>query len=132
MSSPCFLEVIRLGYRHKHPTFGVLLINSFPAFVTLELPDLANAVGISCIPVGGYKCQRITSPKHGETIHVLDVPGRSEIILHSGNSQEDTRGCILVGMSYSGKKIMDSRIAMRKLMARIRKHDEFWLQVRAI
>lgn len=68
---------------------------------TLELPWLGNLRNKSCIPVGEYKVSRHRSPNFGETFHVQDVPGRSEILIHKGNFNHNTRGCILPGLNFA-------------------------------
>jgi len=88
---------------------------------TLELPDLGNQQNISCIPEGEYEVHRIYSPRFGKCFHIQDVPGRSEILIHKGNYNKDTHGCILVGMGradINGDGTMDvieSSLAMEKL-----------------
>ena len=79
---------------------GVLINGSRPVCLTLEEEWKDNAKGISCIPNGDYLCQRVTTPKHGLTYQVMDVPGRTAILIHSGNTEADTEGCILVGKEY--------------------------------
>jgi hypothetical protein len=79
---------------------GVLVCNNEPVCLTLEQEWKNNAKGISCIPEGSYLCQLGDHPKHGRTYEVLDVPGRSAILIHSGNTEADTQGCILVGKEY--------------------------------
>lgn len=64
---------------------------------TLELPDRDNKRNVSRIPEGVYKAEKHVSPKFGPCIWIKDVPGRSEILLHKGNFNKDTRGCILPG-----------------------------------
>ena len=102
--------------------------------LTLELPDLGNQKNISCIPEGKYTVHRIYSPKFGNCFHVLDVPGRTEILIHRGNYNKDTRGCILVGMNHIDidndglKDVSDSTIAMNKLLTTIT-DNEFELYV---
>lgn len=81
-------------------TRGVLEIDGEPAWTTLELPWIDNKREISCIPAGSYTCERITSPKFGVTWLLQDVPGRSEIVFHEGNTVGDTHGCILLGRLY--------------------------------
>ncbi len=81
-------------------TFGVLIIATYPFAVTLENPWLDNEVMVSCIPLGKYICRRIDSPKFGNTFEVTDVEGRTHILFHKGNTEEDTSGCILVGEEY--------------------------------
>lgn len=67
-------------------------------FFTLELPNLHNKRNISSIPVGIYKAEKILRSSNGkEAILLNDVPGRSEILLHSGNYYKDSEGCILAG-----------------------------------
>lgn len=68
---------------------------------TLELPWRENKNSISCIPEGTYKVVKRISKKFGEHFHVLDVEGRSYILIHKGNYYTDIRGCILVGKDLS-------------------------------
>lgn len=68
--------------------------------VTLELPWLNNARRISCIPEGDYTCKRHLSPKFGQTYHVTNVANRDAILIHHGNYNRDTLGCILVGNQH--------------------------------
>ena len=66
---------------------------------TLELPWLDNKKRISCIPEGEYDVIKHVSPKFGECFWILDVLDRSEILVHKGNYNRDTLGCVLVGKS---------------------------------
>jgi hypothetical protein len=50
------------------------------------------------------------SPRFGRTWEVKDVPERSNILFHQGNTARDTEGCILVGGKY-GVTLGDSRIS---------------------
>ena len=90
---------------------------------TLELPDLGNQQNISCIPEGKYEVHRIYSPKFGKCFHVQDVPGRSEILIHKGNYNKDTHGCILIGMGHADINddgtidVIESTHAMEKLQS---------------
>ncbi|NJB68517.1 hypothetical protein GGQ74_002190 [Desulfobaculum xiamenense] len=78
-------------------TFGVLVMDGRVCGVTLEPPDRGNRRDVSCIPVGRYACRGRVSARFGETFEVLDVPGRSDILFHAGNTLADTHGCILLG-----------------------------------
>ena len=66
-------------------------------FNTLELSWKDNARMESCIPVGNYKVVKRYSDKYKNHFHILDVPDRSYILIHSGNRYTHTKGCILVG-----------------------------------
>lgn len=83
------------------PTFGRMEdAESQQVCVTLELPDLGNAHGISRVPAGAYPAHRYLSPKRGYEVFMLDnVPDRDSIELHIGNTVKDTDGCLLLGTS---------------------------------
>lgn len=113
------------------PTFGYLVCGDH-SFFTLELPWKNNQVRTSCIPVGGYKCSVIISPKFGQVIYVKDVPGRSEILFHTGNKLDDTEGCILVGGALEIKSqipLTGSKKAFDKLLKLVSSYKEFGLLI---
>ncbi len=72
----------------------------------LELPWHDNAVNVSCIPVGKYRCVMVNSPRYGWVYKILKVPGRTDILLHRGNwagerdseLKSQVKGCCLPGM----------------------------------
>ena len=69
--------------------------------------------GRTAIPVGTYKCG-IHIHNGKPTIHLLDVPGYQWILVHSGNSEEDTEGCLLAGLARDIRRglVIKSRVAM--------------------
>jgi hypothetical protein len=84
--------------RNADGTFGRLTAPDLSLY-TCEDDWLDNAPGISCIPDGKYWLKRTIFLKHNlPTFEVTDVPGRSRILIHSGNTEEDVEGCILVGL----------------------------------
>jgi hypothetical protein len=62
---------------------------------TVERPWLKNGRNVSCIPAGKYIVKMTNSPKFGLTYKVTNVPGRTHILFHKGNSIDDSFGCIL-------------------------------------
>jgi len=52
---------------------------------TLEPPWAGNEPYESCIPEGIYRWQRHNSPRHGETLCLQDVLGRTGILIHVAN-----------------------------------------------
>lgn len=83
----------------KMGTLGRLTVDDLSLY-TIELPWRGNERNESCIPPGVYRYQRHQSPRHGETLWLRDVPGRSEILVHVANSPADLDGCIGVGRDY--------------------------------
>lgn len=88
-------------YDADGPTFGSLLLTNdgpdmFSCF-TLELPWFDDRAGVSCIPEGQYSMIRHSSPAHPNVWQVNNVPGRTEILIHNGNVESDSLGCIIVG-----------------------------------
>ena len=81
--------------------FGVFgrLITDAGNLWSLENPWEDNKPFVSCIPPGKYAIKPDTFRDQYENVAVLDVPGRSAIEFHRGNTALDTSGCILPGMS---------------------------------
>lgn len=84
----------------RRGTLGVLHDKDFCYSVTLEDPWRNNKVGESCIPEGVYLVTPHSGTKYKNVWIVNDVPGRSAILIHWGNTENDTQGCILAGMSF--------------------------------
>jgi hypothetical protein len=95
------VEIIRVE-QGDDGTFGVLKLEGKCFCVTLELPWVDNQNNISCIPDSDYICYRFDSPSHGEVWELQDVPNRTHVQIHPGNSVKDTLGCIVVAQ-YFGK-----------------------------
>ena len=65
---------------------------------TMEPPPTGDH---PCIPKGGpYRFNVYESPVHGKTWICQNIPGRSNIEFHSGNTDIDSLGCILCGSSF--------------------------------
>ena len=113
--------------------FGVLIVDERPLCVTLENPWLDNQVGISCVPPGTYHCERIDSPNFGDTFMLEHVPDRSHILFHHGNTEPDTRGCILLGQYYGllGRTpaVLNSRATRRLFMDKLVETNSFTLEI---
>ena len=114
-------------------TYGVLVDQTTPFAVTLEDPWLENRRDVSCIPAGSYRCRRIKSPRFGDVFLLEDVPERSHVLVHKVNTEEDTRGCLLVGEQFEslqGKTaILASRKGFREFMDRLKGCNEFILLI---
>lgn len=92
---------------------------------TLELPDRDNKFRVSRIPQGTYTVVKRWSKKYGYHFHVLDVEGRTMILIHKGNYIYQTWGCILVGVNFDNdinkdglKDVTSSVYTMNQLLDR--------------
>ena len=83
---------------------------------TLELPDRQNQTNISRIPAGDYPARRSTFSDRRDVIRIDNVPNRTGIAIHAGNTPSDTTGCILVGESSGTDRVNQSRAAMSELL----------------
>lgn len=103
----------------KNGTFGVLYVNGKAEAVTCEDPWNMNLRNKSCIPEGKYRCVPHSGPKYSNVWEITNVPNRSAILIHHGNTIADTQGCVLVGLRYGELNglpaVLQSRPAMMKL-----------------
>ena len=99
---------------------------------TLERPWLNNIKGASCIPAGSYVCVLSDHPKHGTVYEVANVPNRTAILIHVGNTAADTEGCVLTGSSIGPgfHSVSASRAAFDAFMAHMAGVASFPLDVR--
>ena len=104
----------------ENSTIGSLYLNGAKLCDTLELPYKNNRKNVSAIPCGLYDmCIRsgADSTKYKYVhLQVLEVPNRSFILFHIGNTSKDTKGCILTGMSRKEDMILGSKKAHTLLM----------------
>ena len=90
---------------------------------TVECPWRANTRYLSCIPDGIYELAPFDSVRHPETYQVLNVPDRSGILIHAGNSVADVTGCIAPGITQEANKVWESRDALRILVDVLRRSE---------
>lgn len=77
-------------------------------FYTLEEEDLENRRNVSRIPAGTYKCVRTWYNKGGyATFEITNVPNRTRILFHRGNTEEDIEGCVALGTTIGVLKVKD-------------------------
>lgn len=107
--------------RHDCMISGLQFDTGFQCFV-LELPWRNNEQEQSCIPEGVYQCglrpsARFGSYTGGMVYHIQPVQGRTDILIHIGNTVRDTKGCLLVGDSISDGTPTSLRNSRKTLMA---------------
>ena len=127
------MQLKRVAYTSEG-TFGVLLHNGIPFAVTAEEVWRGNKKNISCIPTGQYLCKRsYFNPGDYETFLIKDVPKRSKILFHIGNTIADTQGCILIAERFEHLNdrlaVWHSKEGFNEFIRRTSDYDEFMLEV---
>jgi hypothetical protein len=131
------LQVLRTQFG-KDVTNGMLFINGVFECYTLE--DQYQAVKVmheTCIPEGTYDINfRKTGGFHAKyteryqnahygMLHIQDVPNFTYILIHTGNSDEHTSGCLIVGETQQDLEVSkdgfigNSTVAYKKMYAKV-------------
>ena len=114
------LRVERLWKKPAY-TVGRLFVEGKFFCNTLEdtVRDLSNekkVYGKTAIPYGEYKVVYNWSPKFGRNLpRLLNVPAFEGILIHPGNTADDSAGCILVGRNTEVGRLTESRYTSDKL-----------------
>lgn len=90
--------------------------------------------GKSAVPEGRYRVLVTWSPRFSRWLPLLvGVPRFEGVRIHSGNTQADTQGCILVGRNTEVGRVCQSRMWMNTLMAWIRhaerQDEQLWITI---
>ena len=85
----------------------------------------------SAVPEGTYPVVVTKSKKFGKYLPLLvGVPGFEGVRIHSGNTVNDTEGCILVGQNLIKGKVLLSRLTLEKLMRLIENEKRIFLTIK--
>ena len=123
------IEVKRIAKRSTY-TIGKMYIDGNYFCDTLEDVDRSinqkdsldtikqiKVAGATAIPTGTYKVIVNMSPKFQRNLpRLIDVPGFEGILIHRGNTDKDTAGCILVGENKVVGKVINSTVYEKKLV----------------
>lgn len=117
------LVLRRVAFRSTY-TIGRLYINDIKFCDTIEdtvRKDGKKVPGLTAIPAGTYEVKLSWSPRFKKTLPLLlDVPGFSGVRIHSGNTEKDSEGCIIVGNNDKVGWVSNSRATMNRLMERLK------------
>ena len=109
-------------HKTEHSTIGELYIDGKFQCYTLE--DVEREVKIkneTAIPKGTYKIVITYSNRFKKQLPLLlNVPNFEGIRIHSGNTNHDTEGCILIGQTRSNDFIGSPRNAFNELFKKIK------------
>ena len=113
------LQVVRTQFG-TDATNGILLVdNVFEAYTLEDQYQAVKVMHETCIPEGTYEIKFRTvggfheryKKKYGNAhygmLHLQDVPNFTYILIHAGNTDEHTSGCLIVGESQQDLDISD-------------------------
>lgn len=84
--------------------------------VVRDLDREEKVSGKTAIPAGTYKVVYNWSPKFGRNLpRLLNIPHFDGILIHPGNTADDSAGCILVGKNTEIGRLTESRYTSDKL-----------------
>ena len=133
------LQVVRTQFG-TDATNGLLFVNGL--FECYSLEDQYQAVKVmheTCIPEGTYdikfrtvggfheKYKKRYGNEHYGMLHLQDVPNFTYILIHQGNSDEHTSGCLILGETQQDLDLSDdgfighSGVAYKKLYKKVAK-----------
>lgn len=114
------LDLVRYDLTDRR-TIGKLAIDGVFFCYTLEDAVREQKIlGQTAIPESTYHVILDESKRFGRKMpHILGVLGYEGVRIHCGNTEADTQGCILVGMSRGVDEIHDSRRAFDGLYSRL-------------
>lgn len=102
-------------------------------------PDTLKGLGCKCkekvyartaIPAGTYKVTMEVSSRFKRMLPYLhDVPHFLGILIHSGNTDADSAGCIIVGRNTIKGKVLESRATLDKLISRIKDEEDITIEI---
>ena len=136
---------VKRQYRKPQYTIGKLLIDGEYCCDTLEPADrqltqdmpiadinARKVYGKTAIPRGTSKIDLHTrSPRYGAIAfyrdlcqgcvpRVVGVKGFEGILIHCGNTPDDTQGCLLVGQNKARGQVLNSKATFRTLYKRLK------------
>ena len=107
--------------------------------------DLIKKIKIpnkTAIPRGTYKITlNVVSPKYskkkiyqeicnGRVPRLLNVPGYEGVLIHIGNTAEDSAGCILVGENKQVGKVLNSTETFKRLYNKIKGQNDLTIEIK--
>ena len=123
--------IVKRLHKTNTSTIGELLIDGIFQCYTLE--DTERPVKIkneTAIPKGTYKVIINQSNRFKRLLPLLlNVPNYEGVRIHSGNTNHDTEGCILVGQTRGDNYVGQSRKAFDKLFKKMQKAENITLTI---
>lgn len=119
-----FTELSTVGELHRDDEFLCFTLEDKDRGLEQSMPlheiQERKIPGQTCIPYGTYPLTVTPSARFGKDMPLLlGVPGFEGIRIHSGNTAEQTLGCILCGTTASHDYVGESRKAFDLVFPKI-------------
>ncbi len=126
------LELKRIALKPTY-TIGKLYIDGEYFCDTCEdrvRPKGEKVPGETAIPAGSYKVIVNASPKFKRLLpRLLNVPGFDGVLIHRGNSDKDSSGCILVGENKKVGKVLNSTYFEERLTEILKNDNNITIEI---
>lgn len=105
-----------------------------------DLAAEAKVAGKTAIPAGTYDITlKVQSPKYSQRAsydwcggylpRLLNVSHFDGILIHAGNTADDSQGCILVGENKVKGQVINSMATLKRLMAKLPKNEKITISI---
>jgi hypothetical protein len=142
------LKLKRIALRDTY-TIGELYVDNhlFCNTIEDEVRDIyrdGKAYGKTAIPCGRYEItMKIQSPKYSQRTsyawckgylpRLLNVPHFEGILIHAGNTAEDSFGCLIVGENKVKGQVINSMATLKRLVSILKyasdSEDKIWITI---
>jgi hypothetical protein len=135
--------LLKRRFKGESYTIGSLFLNSVYFCDTLEDKDrgLKQDTALyeiaktkikhkTAIPAGIYEVIVNMSPAKKRLLpRLLNVPGFDGILIHRGNTEDDSSGCILVGENKVKGKVINSTKYEEKLVEILKNQNKIYIEI---
>ena len=113
------LEVLRINSDVDSTSCIFFNVTDGRKFLSYALEDEFRNDQIKLRTVGGFhgKYTRKYGDFHKGMLHVQDVPGFEYILIHTGNTDEHTSGCLIVGDSQENNQLVKNGFIGKSVQA---------------
>ena len=138
------LKLKRIALRDTY-TIGKLFVDGAYFCDTCEdkvrdLTKETKVAGRTAIPYGTYDITlNVKSPKYSQRAsydwcegylpRLLNVSQFDGILIHAGNTADDSSGCILVGENKVKGQVINSMATLKRLMAKLPKNEKITITI---
>lgn len=133
-------ETYTIGDLYVDGVFFCNVIEDKVRNLPVTCPNTSKGLSCTCkektyaetaIPGGTYKVTMEYSPRFKRVLPYLhNVPHFIGILIHSGNDEKDSAGCLIVGFNTVKGKVLQSRVTSDKLNTILSTQKEITIEIK--